>query len=153
MCDLDDGRTSEINKKMARLVGRLSRELKVPVVAQGDLVPALKKAGVPIFGQTRALPTQRIADAEYFGSEEVVTEQKEICDKMGWGKVIVVSLVPHIQRAIWIYKKEGFEVIIPAEMPRMIFQKDLIQPRWRKAITAYPYELLARLYFLWKGYI
>lgn len=153
MCDLTDGRVSEINKKMAELVKRLNDKLKIPVVAQGDLVPALKEVGVPIFSQTRALPKQSIVAAEYFGSEIVVVDQKKICDKMGWSKVIIIATIPHVWRARWIYEKQGFEVIIPAEIPKMIFQKNLVQPRWRKAVTAYPYEFLARLYFLCKGYI
>lgn len=154
MCNLTDGSVSKTNKLMANLIARLySTDAFLPVFPQGELSRAIREKGVPLFAETELLISNGVLEDGYLGSYEVAFKQKELCDKMGWKKVVLVSFAPHIWRAKWVYEKLGFEVIIPAEMPRMVFEKGLAQTPWRRAITGYSYEFLARVYYLWKGYI
>ena len=153
MCNLSDGSASKTNMLLAKCVRKNYIVLGAPVFPQGELAQAIERQQVPIIGQTRILQSSGVFEEGYFDTYSVALEHKKFCDQMGWKRVVLVSFVPHIWRAKWVYEKLGFEVIIPGEMPKMVFQKDLAQRHWRRDLTGYAYEFLARLYYLWKGYI
>lgn len=150
--DCLDGSMSETHKRLTRYVVHLYQELDVPVYAQGELAPHLAKWGIPLAGATRKQDSYTVLDREYFGTYEVACDQKALCGESCL-RIIVVQAVPATWRTIWVYERLGFQVIVPSDMPHTVFQKELLEPRWRRAITAYPYELAARLVYLLKGYI
>jgi len=47
----------------------------------------------------------------------------------------------------------GLEVVVPPRIPKMIFQPNLKEPRWRVAWKAYLYEFSVRSCYLLMGYI
>lgn len=153
MANLEDGNISYANYQLADFIALLQQSYDLPMFPQGELVPALLKANVEILQATKCLPVQGVTEQGYFGSREVAVEQKETCDRYKWKRIIPVSPVPHTWRAIWVYEKLDLQVIIPPNMPEMVWQKDLAQWRWQGPIRAYFYELLARLYYFYKGYI
>jgi hypothetical protein len=153
MPNLEPGIPSRANVLMADFVERCQLKLKLPIFAQGELAEVLKHRGVVLAGETPVQSTANVLGAHYLGTFEVAGLQKEYCTQMCYSRIIPVSAAPHIWRAVWVYERLGFKVIVPTDMPAMVFEKGLTQRRWRRAITAYPYELLARLLYLYKGYI
>jgi hypothetical protein len=152
MSDLTDGTTSRVHDVLARYVIDLQRATALPIYPQGGLARVLAKYNIPLMGRTRESIANSIFDPKYFGTYEVVLEQKAGCAGR-YSRIIPVQVTPAIWRAIWVYEKLGFTVVIPPDIPHMIFQNELSHWRWRRAITAYPYELAARLVYLFKGYI
>jgi len=67
--------------------------------------------------------------------------------------IIPAQVKPAIWRAIWMYEMLGLEVVVPPRIPKMIFQPNLKEPRWRVAWKAYLYEFSVRIYYLLMGYI
>lgn len=152
MSDCTNGSVSKVHSSLAEYVQKLYDELGLPICAQGELAPALEARRLPLVGKTMAQIAYDVADPEYFGTYEVALEQVRFCAGR-YRQIIPVQVTPAIWRAIWVYEKLGFGVIIPPGIPAMAFQENLKEWRWRRAITAYPYELAARLVYLSKGYI
>lgn len=139
----------ETNIKLASLVRDLFDVLGLPIFSQGEVGRQLILWGIPLVGNTDCQDESN----HYLDSYEVAKLQKELCDKKGLRRAIIVTYQAHLWRVVQIYKRLGFEVIVPAGLPRLMFEKDLSQWWHRRPITHYPYEFLARLYYIYKGYI
>ena len=152
--DLVDESIGQTNRDLARLAKKYSEQFNIPIFAQGEVARVLDEMNVLVAVRTKpeAIPDNFGSD-EYQGTDGIVSLQKKYCDKHGFKKVIVLAFVPHIWRAKWAYEKAGFKVIIPSDLPWYVFEKQANQRRWRRPITAYPYELKTRLEYLFKGMI
>ncbi len=152
--DMADGSSSRGNKLMAEVTAKYSKELSIPIFAQGEVARVLDTMYVSVVGRT---PCEAIPDnfglKEYHGTSGVATVQKKYCDEKGFTRVLVIAGSPHTWRAKWTYEKMGFIVMLPRKSPPMIFEKGANQKRWSRAVTAYPYELSARLKYLFHGVI
>lgn len=152
--DLSDGSISKTNRDLAILAKKYSEQLNIPIFAQGEVARVLDEMNVPVIARTKseAIP-DNFGSKEYQGTDGIVSLQKKYCDEHGFKRVIILAFVPHIWRAKWTYEKAGFDTFIPNDLPWYVFQKDANQQRWRRAITAYPYEFKTRLEYLFKGMI
>ncbi len=153
MPDCEGSVSSDTKLELANLAQRHHQELGIPIFPQAEVGRVLENRGVRVIGSAPNQSTISLLSDEYIGSHGIAQLQKDFCDSRGWTRVLVVVPYPHAWRAIWIYERLGFEVIIPPDLPKMKFQSSMTQGRWRRAITAYPYELLARLWSLCKGLI
>lgn len=151
--DLKDGLFSKSNIGLADCAQRYHEILGIPIFPQAEVGRILKQRDVHILGDTPFDSNTSIFSSNYSGSDGVAKLQKELCDREGWSRVILVATYPHAWRARWIYERLGLKVIIPPDLPRMQFERKFSQKRWRWPITAYPYEFLTRLFFLYKGLI
>ena len=151
--DLVDDSPSRINMELAQYVADLHTLTRLPTHAQGEVARILDKKYVPLLGRTYTQRQAREQDLPYIETIDVALQQKQLCDDVGWDKVVVVAPVPHIWRVVWVYERLGYEVIIPAQLPRFLWGEKLEQERWRTPWKAYRYELGARLLYLYKGYI
>jgi hypothetical protein len=152
--DLVDGSTAQTNVDLANIAREYHEKLGIPIFAQGEVARALDNMNVPVAGRTprEAIP-DNFGSREYQGTSGVAALQKKYCDEHGFTKVLVVAFVPHIWRAKWTYEKQGFQVLVPPDLPWYVFETDANQRRWRRAVVAYPYELKARFEYLFKSLI
>ncbi len=153
MSDCEGDVSSQTNLSLASYALRYYERFGTPIFPQAEVGRIIEGQHTPIVGETAFCSTVDLWSDEYIRSDEVARLQKHLCDETGWTRVLVVASYPHAHRACWIYERLGFEVIIPPALPKMQFEKEFSQRRWRKPISAYPYELLARLFFLYKGLI
>lgn len=153
MPDCAGGASSDTNVAIADLAQHLHDKLGIPIFPQAEVGKILETRGVPLVGNTLFYGNVSLLADEYIGSHGIARLQKNLCDEHGWTKVLLVVPFPHAWRALWIYERLGLKVIVPPGLPKIKFQRNLTQRRWRRAITAYPYELLARLISLYMGVI
>lgn len=139
----DPGR---VNEFIAGKIRELYYELDVPVIIQGELKSCLI---VPL-----AAVSLRQAEVapNYLSTRDIALWQKEECDKLGAKIVVLVSYLPHYWRGMKAAEKVGLTVLTPSGL------KEIYDPANRQMWARYkfvnrPYEFLARLYFLWKGWI
>jgi hypothetical protein len=152
--DMRDSSSSTTNKLLAQAADMYGKKLNIPIFPQGEVAKVLDRMNVFIVGRTpcEAIP-DNFGSKEYQGTSGVAMIQKKYCDEHRYSTVIVLAATPHTWRAKWTYEKLGLKVIIPPDSPPMVFEKNMNQRRWRRAITAYPYELKARLEYLFNGEI
>jgi hypothetical protein len=152
--DMADGSPSMTNKLLAEAARSYSEELHIPVFAQGEVARVLDGMDVSVIGRTprEAIP-DNFGSTEYHGTSGVALVQKRYCDEHGVTKALILAGSPHIWRAKWTYEKLGIKVILPPKSPPMVFEKGMSQRRWSAAWRAYPYELKARLGYLFEGVI
>lgn len=152
--DMADGTSSKTNKLLAEAAQRYAEQLKIPIFAQGEVARVLDLLNVEVVGRTpcEAIP-DNFGSGEYQGTDGVAKVQKKYCDQHGFTRILMLAASPHTWRAKWTYEKLGFEVILPPKSPPMISQKGMNQKRWSRYSTAYPYELGARLKYLFIGLI
>lgn len=145
---------SVTNLLLATVVQKYHEELGLPIFPQQEVGDILLQRGITLVGETPRYSEIPFFSTEYGnGTEKVAQMHKELCDKKGFDTVLCVGFYPHVYRVVRVYEKLGLKVVVPAHLPWIHFQNDLNQWWWRKRIIAYPYELLARLYFLYKGFI
>jgi hypothetical protein len=146
-------RPSKTNFALAGFAEMYHRRLGIPLFPQEAVARILMANNVEIIATTKSYDLPLLS-AEYgSGSRDVAELQNNFCRERGWTKVLLVAFSPHAWRARWIYERLGLEVIIPENLPKIQFQSDLSEWRWRRAVTAYPYEFFTRLWFMYKGYI
>ncbi len=152
--DMKDGSSSKGNKLLAETVRTYYEKLNIPIFAQGEVAKVLDTMNIPVVERTpcEAVP-DNLGSKEYQGTSGVALKQKKYCDEHGFTKVLIVAGSPHTWRAKWTYEKLGLKVILPPKSPPMIFEKGVSQDRWSRTITAYPYELSARLKYFFMGLI
>lgn len=153
MSDCVDGGSSETNFVVAELARKYHAELGIPIFSQKEVGRILEAMGVQVVSNAPTQSTTPILSKKYIGTEGVARLQKVFCDSRAWARALIVVPYPHFWRALWIYERLGLQVIVPEGLPKMKFQSNLSQWRWRRAITAYPYELAARLRSLCRGLI
>ena len=136
-----------VNEYIASLVRTLYYGLKVPIIVQGELRPSLLH--IPLHAIS---PRQAEVAPRYLSTRNIVLWQKEEYDKIGAKRVVVVSYYPHYWRAVKATKKVGLEVVIPVGI-REVYDPNNSQWWARSGAINKPYELVARLYFLEKGWI
>lgn len=153
MSDCEGGASSDTNLVVAELARKYHEKLGIPIFPQKEVGRILEALGVPVVGNTPEQSTTPMLSKKYIGTEGVAWLQKAFCDSCAWTRVLILVPYPHFWRALWIYERLGLEVIIPPGLPKMKFQSTMIQKRWRRAITAYPYELMARLWSLYEGHV
>lgn len=151
--DLKGGRPSETNLALAKLARKYHEQLGVPVFPQVEVGRILEEWGVPVVGSTPVFSEIPVFAKGYAGTHGIARLQKEFCDSKAWRRALVLAAWPHAWRAIWNYERIGLEVIVPPDLPKMKFERQMSQARWRQALTAYPYEFLARLFYLKQGLI
>lgn len=152
--DMVDGTSSKTNKQLAKMAQDYSKQLNIPIFAQGEVAKILAEDNIQVVGSTpcEAIP-DNLGSKKYIGTFGVAKIQRKYCDEHHINRVLVLAPYPHTLRAKWTYEKLGLQVILPPDLPPIIFEKGMNQCRWRRAITAYPYELTARLKYLFRGVI
>lgn len=153
MSDCEGDVSSQTNLIVADYVCKYHERFGTPIFPQAEVGRILEEQHIPTVGETAFYSKVDLGSDEYIGSDGIARLQKRLCDEKGWTRVLVVASYPHAHRACWIYERLGLEVIVPPALPKMWFEKQFSQGRWRRPISAYPYELLARLFFLYKGLI
>lgn len=152
--DCIGGITSQTNGSLAKYVVEVMNSTRIfrpsRVLLQGELARAVEKLGIAVTW-TSPCQTVELGSEGYIESNDAFQEAARLSE--GAKHIIVIAMVPYIWRLIWMLERLGFIVIIPANMPWHIPQKNLSQPRWRYWFTAIPYELVARLYSLYMGLI
>jgi hypothetical protein len=153
--NLIGGGPSITNYDLGMRAMSLHDETGLPVFPQAEVRLAIIKIDpeASLVGETPLNAETSLSSKEYADSGDIASLQKKYCDERGYTRVIVVTFVPHIWRAVKVYEKLGLKVIVPPYLPKMKFEMALAQSRWRRPITAYLYELLARLVFLFTGRI
>ena len=153
MSDCEGDVSSQTNLCVAGYVKGYYERFGTPIFPQAEVGRILERQGIPTVGRTAFYSTVDLRSHDYVGSDGIARLQKRLCDERGWTRVLVVASYPHAHRACWIYERLGLEVIVPPALPKMRFEREFSQRRWRRPISAYSYELLARLFFLYKGLI
>lgn len=151
--DLESGKTSGTNVWIAAMAAQLSNEFGIGIFSQGEVTAKLRQLGVEVAGSTRIQSTANPFEDEYLDTWGVAQEQAAYCRKNGITRVLVMHYVPHVWRVMWCYKRLGLEVIVPPDLPIMVYEEGLQQKRLSSPWTLYPFELAARLVYWWKGYI
>ncbi len=150
--DLANGETSLTNRQLADYAIVYHRLLSLPIIAQGEVARAIKDKGVPVFSQTRLQTTARPLDPRYLDTQAVAEHDRTLCREQGWTRILLFAYVPYVWRARWVYERLGLQIIIPRNLPHIIFE-DFAQKRLSRRQTLYPFELIARLVYLWRGNI
>lgn len=153
MSDCEGGASSDTNLVVAELARKYHEQLGIPIFPQKEVGTILEAMGVQVVSCAPAQSAIPLLSKQYIGTEGVAWLQKVFCDSHAWTRMLIIVPYPHFWRALWIYERLGLQVIVPSGLPKMKFQSNLSQWRWRRTITAYPYELLARLRSLYKGLI
>lgn len=134
------------NKYLSSIIKDLYYKYKVPVFAQGELAPCL--SDIPISGKS----LRQSESKSYISTFNIAEWQKTECDKIGAKKVILVSYLPHYWRAKKVTEKMGLEVLVPPGIAE-IYDSNNSQIWARYKWLNRPYEILARLMFVFKGWI
>lgn len=152
--DLADGTTSQTNASLAYTAAEYRNVLGLPLLAQGEVADALSRMSVRSVVRTATQEELRKSGKPYMNTYHVAIEHLKCCKANGWSRVIVVGYAPsHVWRCIWTYERLGLTVILPSEMPSIIWGEHLYQKRLRTPLTHFPFEVCARLFFLYRGYI
>jgi len=141
-----DGTPGCVNEFLADTIRGLYNRYNVPVIVQGELRACLYD--VPL----AAVSKKQNEAPGYLSTKDIVLWHKAECDKLGVRVVALVSFDPHFWRAMKATQKVGLVALVPVLIKEM-YDPANSQWRWRYKYIARPYELLARLYFLWKGWI
>lgn len=143
-----DSNPGKINKFLEGIVREIHKQTgsRLPIIAQGELARCI--SDLPLVGE---IPRQAESE-EYIDSLYVAKIHKEICDKNGWKRPILVSYHPHIWRGMMVARKLGMEVIVP-EIPRGVYDRDCSQRWMRSPWFNTPRELACRLVWLIQGKI
>lgn len=137
-----------VNEFLAGKIRELYRQLKVPVIIQGELRPCL--SDIPL---TAVSPRQAETAPNYMNTYDIALWQKAECDKLGAKSVVLVSYYPHYWRAVKATEKVGLTVLVPAGL-KEIFDPNNSQVWARYKWANRLYELLvARPYSLLKGWV
>lgn len=137
-----------VNEFLAGKIGDLYRQLRVPVIIQGELKPCL--SGIPL---TAVSPRQAETAPNYMNTYDIALWQKAECDKLGVQRVVLVSYYPHYWRAVKATEKVGLTVLVPQGL-REIYDPNNSQKWARYKWVNRLYELfLARPYSLLKGWV
>lgn len=99
---------------------------------------------------------------KYIDSRHIAYEAGKICHQNGWMKVGVIAHPHHQWRCLMLLKKQGFDVY-PLDCTNVRYSPNNSQPWVRGALrlnqdinplnSFIPREVVARLLFLWKGWI
>lgn len=135
-----------VNDYLGSLVRNLYHQLHIPVIVQGELANCLKE--IPL----EAKSLRQSESSTYLTSRDIAQWQKSECYKRGIRCIVLVSYYPHFCRGMWVTEKLGLKVLVPPGL------KEVYDPgnsQWwaRNKFLNRPYELLIRLYFLWRGWI
>ena len=141
-----DGSPGEINRFLALVVRQLHTETRLPIIAQGEIVPCLH--GLPLYGY---IPTQK-EYVKYLNTVDVAQMQKAVLEAQGWKHPILVSYQPHIWRAGKVLKKIVVDVLM-ADVSQVVYDKRCVQKWMRSPWLNYPRELVCRLVWLFQGKI
>ena len=135
------------NESIADNVRELYHWLGVPVIVQGELRACL--SGIQLAAVS---PRQSEAAPNYLNTHDIALWQKSECEKLGIERVVLVSYLPQYWRAAKVTEKVGLICLTPPGLKEMY---DPANSQWwgRYKVVNRLYELLARLYFLWKGWI
>ena len=136
-----------VNEYNAELIRKLYQELKVPVIAQGELKLCL--SGIPgvIFS-----PRQAETAPNYMNTYDIAIWQKAECDKLSAKRVVLVSYYPHYWRAVKATERVGLTVLVPQGL-KEVYDPNNSQIWARCKWVNRLYELLvARPYSLLKGW-
>ena len=94
---------------------RLYRALQVPVIVSGG--PVFDQNGIESETAKRVLAAcgveekKILPDAKSRNTAENAKFTKEICDRMGFKKVVLVTSAYHMPRSVLLFEREGIEVI------------------------------------------
>lgn len=137
-----------VNEYNAKLIQELYQELKIPVVAQGELKPYLNDIPRATFS-----PRQAETAPNYMNTYDIAVWQKAECDKIDAKRVVLVSYYPHYWRAVRATEKVGLTVLVPSGLIE-IYDPNNSQMWARYKWVNRLYELcLARPYSLLKGWV
>ncbi|MDD5431052.1 MAG: hypothetical protein PHP03_02395 [Candidatus Pacebacteria bacterium] len=89
---------------------------------------------------------------KYLDTYEVLRQAKEICDKRGWKKIVILAHPLHQWRVLMTAKKI-FDEILVAEAESVAYDKDSVQWWTRSDIAFIAREISVRLLYLYKGWI
>ena len=136
-----------VNKYNAELIRKLYQELKIPVIAQGELKLCLSDIPDAVFS-----PRQAETAPNYMNTYDIALWQKAECDKLGVTRVVLISYYPHYWRAVKATEKVGLTVLVPSGL-REIFDPNNSQVWARYKWVNRLYEfLVARPFSLLKGW-
>lgn len=136
-----------VNEFLSDIVRRLHRQLKIPVIIQGEIKPCL--SDVPLF----AVSPRQGESGKYLTSWDIALWQMRECEKIGAKTVVVVSYYPHYWRAVKTSEKVGFTVLTPVGL-REIYDPNNSQKWARSKWVNRLYEFfLARPYSFLRGWI
>ena len=136
-----------VNKYNAELIRKLYQELKIPVIAQGELKLYLNDIPGAVFS-----PRQAETAPNYMNTYDIALWQKAECEKLGVQRVVLVSYYPHYWRAVKATQKVGLVVLVPSGL-REIYDPNNSQKWARYKWINRPYELLARMESLRQGWL
>lgn len=137
-----------VNEFLAGKIRELYRQLRVPVIIQGELKPCL--SDIPL---TAVSPRQAETAPNYMNTYDIALWQKARCDKIGAKRVVLVSYYPHYWRAVKATEKVGLTVLVPSGLME-IFDPNNSQKWARYKWVNRLYELfLARPYSLLRGWV
>lgn len=148
--DLDDDDSSPTNYLLADLADWLHGLYRIPIFAQGE-VGRLCKSRVR---RTRTIFEMRsLPGYIYPSSHGVMLEQLPWFEESNCNRIIAVAYTHYLWRVVMMFRKAGFTVYVPSMIPSAWWQKGAEQRRHRTPFTGVPFEVMARLYFLYMGWI
>ncbi len=134
------------NKELARIAKRVHEKYGVPLVLQweiADCINDVSKAGVVRKHQEKN---------KYLDTYEVIVQSKDICERSGWRKAIILAHPQHCWRCVMTAKKLGLDTLVVAT--KKVPYDHLSDQIWTRNVWIFiPRELISRLFYLLTGKI
>lgn len=116
------------NQQMSSYLNR--RYLNLPKIVQFEIAAALQATAVRIYRIE-----QHRQPGAYLDTREVAEQAKQIMDRHGWKKAIIIAHPYHMPRADAVCRKLGMDTVAPAGLRAIGFDPDSEQEWTRNAAS------------------
>jgi hypothetical protein len=143
------------NAILAEIAFRYARTCNLQVIPQKELLGAARPT-MPCVAVVGNTPMRTAAGVRPAHTATVCREQAEICRQHGWTRVLVITFPDHWWRTVMCYRKLGLVPLVPympSHQEARYYGPNAIRWHMRRRWTFRIYEVAARLYFLYKGWL
>ena len=139
-----------VNNMLADVIfeiqSRQSKEL--PIIAQAEVANIIEARGIFILARSKSQKDS----LQHLSTHDIALWSQDVCRLHRFKRVILVSHQGHLPRVYYVTHRECpyFTHLIIPDIPRGIYDTQNSQIRWRSFFTAWPYEMMIRIVYLFK---
>ncbi|MBI2175489.1 MAG: YdcF family protein [Parcubacteria group bacterium] len=141
------GDRCQSNQALADTALSLFEHFSLPLLLQGEVADSLPSGtNIALVVRKHRIP------GVYLDTREVLEQVAKFAESRGWSRVIIVAHPDHVWRARLAAERLGFEVFV-ADTQGVPYDRNSLQPWTRSKRRFVPREILARVFYLLRGWI